>query len=61
LDATVSEVMDAPFPVVDGDQPLDSIVRLLNKANPAVLVRTNGGAVRGIVTRADVLQYMMAR
>jgi cystathionine beta-synthase len=61
LDATVSEVMDAPFPVVDGDQPLDSIVRLLNKANPAVLVRKNGGAVRGIVTRADVLQYMMAR
>ncbi len=60
LDATVSDVMDAPFPVVDGAQPLDSVVKLLEKANPAVLVRQNG-RIATIVTRSDVLHFMMAR
>jgi cystathionine beta-synthase len=60
LDATVSHVMDAPFPVVEDAQPLDSIVKLLSKANPAVLVRQDG-RVRGIITRSDVLQHVMAR
>jgi cystathionine beta-synthase len=60
LDATVSEVMDSPFPVVAGDQPIDSVVRLLSKSNPAVLVRENG-KVQGIVTRSDMLRFMMSR
>ena len=60
LDATVSDVMDAPFPVVDGGQQLDSVVKLLNKANPAVLVRQSG-RIGSIVTRSDVLHFMMAR
>ena len=60
LDSTVSEVMDSPFPMISGDQPVDSVVKLLSKSNPAVLVRTNG-TVRGIVTRSDMLHYMMSR
>jgi cystathionine beta-synthase len=60
LDATVSDVMDPPFPVVDGAQQLDSVVKLLNKANPAVLVRQSG-RIAAIVTRSDVLHFMMAR
>jgi cystathionine beta-synthase len=60
LDATVSEVMESPFPVVAGDQPVDSVVRLLSKSNPAVLVRENG-KVQGIVTRSDMLRFMMSR
>jgi len=60
LDATVSEVMDSPFPVISGDQPVDSVVKLLSKSNPAVLVRGNG-KVEGIVTRSDMLHYMMSR
>jgi cystathionine beta-synthase len=60
LDATVSEVMDAPFPVVDVAQPVDAVAKLLSKSNPAVLVRDNG-AVRGIVTRSDMLNFLMAR
>ena len=60
LDATVSEVMDSPFPVVAGDLPVDSVVKLLSKSNPAVLVRENG-EVRGIVTRSDMLRFMMSR
>ncbi|HET7622918.1 MAG TPA: cysteine synthase A [Gemmatimonadaceae bacterium] len=60
LDATVSDVMDAPFPVVDGAQQIDSVAKLLNKTNPAVLVRQNG-RIAAIVTRSDVLHFMMAR
>src|SRR4051812_149592 len=60
LDSTVSEVMDSPFPMISGDQPVDSVVKMLSKSNPAVLVRTNG-TIRGIVTRSDMLHYMMSR
>jgi len=60
LDATVSDVMDAPYPIVDAGQPVDSVVKLLSKSNPAVLVRS-GAQVEGIVTRSDVLHYLMAR
>jgi cystathionine beta-synthase len=60
LDATVSEIMDPPFPVVDLAQPVDNVAKLLSKSNPAVLVRSNGN-VQGIVTRSDMLNYLMAR
>ncbi len=60
LDATVSELMDPPFPTVDAQQPVDAIAKLLSKSNPAVLVRSNG-SVLGIVTRSDMLSYLMAR
>jgi cystathionine beta-synthase len=60
LDATVSEVMDAPYPIVDADQAVDNVAKLLSKTNPAVLVRTNG-SVKGIITRSDMLNYLMAR
>jgi predicted transcriptional regulator len=53
-------VMDAPFPVVDLSQPVDAVAKLLSKSNPAVLVRTNG-SVHGIVTRSDMLNFLMAR
>ncbi len=60
LDATVSEVMDSPYPIVDGTQVVDAVVTLLSKTNPAVLVREHGN-IAGIVTRSDVLAYLMAR
>ena len=60
LDATVSEVMDSPFPIIDRDQPIESVVKLLSKSNPAVLVRSDG-QIDGIVTRSDMLHYMMSR
>jgi cystathionine beta-synthase len=60
LDTTVSDIMDAPFPMVASDQPVDAIVKLLSKANPAVLVREHG-VVQGIVTRSDMLHFMMQR
>jgi cystathionine beta-synthase len=60
LDATVSELMDPPFPMVDAQQSVDAIAKLLSKSNPAVLVRSNGH-VLGIVTRSDMLSSLMAR
>jgi len=60
LDSTVSELMDPPFPMVDAQQSVDAIAKLLSKSNPAVLVRSNGH-VMGIVTRSDMLSYLMAR
>ncbi len=57
LDRPVSEVMGAPFPVVDANVPLDRLVSLLSKETPAALVRENGRLV-GIVNRYDVLRQV---
>jgi len=60
LDAVVGEVMDEAFPVVDAGQHVESVQKLLSKATPAVLVRRSG-AIEGIVTRSDMLAYLMSR
>ena len=60
LDKPVSDAMDQPFPVVDAGQTVDAIVKVLSKSNPAVLVRADG-AIHGIVTRGDMLHFLMAR
>jgi cystathionine beta-synthase len=60
LEMPVSEVMESPFPMVDADHAVDGIVKLLSKASPAVLVRDEG-KIRGIVTRSDMLHFVMAR
>jgi cystathionine beta-synthase len=60
LEATVREVMDAPFPSVRSDEVIESAVKLLSKATPAVLVEEHG-MVQGIVTRSDMLRFMMGR
>jgi cystathionine beta-synthase len=60
LDKSVGDVMDQPFPTVDSDQPVESVAKLLSKSNRAVLMRKDG-VVQGIVTRFDVLEYLMHR
>ena len=60
LDQTVSDVMDQPFPVVDSAQTVESVAKLLSKSNRAVLMKKDG-VVQGIVTRFDVLEYLMHR
>ncbi len=60
LDVTVSDVMDAPFPIVTPEQPVDAVAKLLSRTIPAVLVRSDG-RVTGIITRSDVLQFVMSR
>ncbi|MGB8506904.1 MAG: pyridoxal-phosphate dependent enzyme [Pyrinomonadaceae bacterium] len=53
LDAPASEVMDAPFPVVDVDAGSDEVTKRLRES-PAVLVEEYG-RITGIITRHDVL------
>jgi cystathionine beta-synthase len=60
LDAVVGEVMDEAFPVIDALQHVESVQKLLSKATPAVLV-AEGGTISGIVTRSDMLAYLMNR
>jgi cystathionine beta-synthase len=66
LEATVREVMDAPFPTVSSGETVESAVKLLSKTTPAVLVTDDGrgdehGSVAGIVTRSDMLRFLMGR
>ncbi|HEV2149156.1 MAG TPA: cysteine synthase A [Longimicrobiaceae bacterium] len=60
LDATVGEVMEEPFPTIAASQPVDGVSKMLSRQTPAVLVR-DGSRVAGIVTRSDVLQFLMSR
>lgn len=60
LERTVSDVMDSPFPIVDAVTAADAAVKMLGRNNPAVLVRDHG-TVQGILTRSDLLQFLMAR
>jgi cystathionine beta-synthase len=57
LDSPVTDVMGAPYPVVDSMLPLERLTALLTRESPAVLVR-QGGRLVGIVTRYDVLRHV---
>ncbi len=57
LDATVETVMDAPYPVLEGDVDADEVTTLLQRGNAACLVR-EGGELSGIVTRYDVVRML---
>jgi predicted transcriptional regulator len=57
LDKSVQEVMEAPYPVVDGEFPLDDFSELLSRETQAVLIRQSG-ELSGIVTRYDVLHQV---
>ena len=57
VERPVEEWMAEPLPVVGSDEPVDRVTRLMAARNPAVLVRHNG-AVVGILTRFDMLQFI---
>ncbi len=57
LDEPVTEIMEAPYPVVDAQLSLERFSELLSRETPAVLVRQRG-KLSGIVTRYDVLHHM---
>ncbi len=60
LDGVVGDVMDPPFPEVPSATAADSVAKLLSRNSPAVLVRGAEG-IEGIVTRSDLLHFLMAR
>jgi predicted transcriptional regulator len=53
LTATVGELMEASFPVIDVDASSSDVIRLLRR-HPAVLVE-EFGRITGIITRHDML------
>ncbi|HEX9705915.1 MAG TPA: pyridoxal-phosphate dependent enzyme [Gemmatimonadales bacterium] len=57
LDRPVADVMDAPFPVVDPDYPVERLGALLSRGTQAALVRREG-KIAGIVTRYDLLHQL---
>ncbi|MFM9105682.1 MAG: cystathionine beta-synthase [Chloroflexota bacterium] len=57
LAAKVSTIMEAPFPLVDSNEEVERVVPMLATGSPAVLVQ-RGGLLVGVVTRADVLEYV---
>jgi cystathionine beta-synthase len=57
LDRQVREVMEAPYPVVAPDLPMEKLSELLSRDTPAVLVQ-QGDDLAGIITRYDVLHHM---
>jgi cystathionine beta-synthase len=57
LERTAETMMSDPLPVVASDAPADQVARLLTSKSPAVLLRSNGALV-GILTRFDMLQFI---
>lgn len=54
---TIQEVIEAPYPIVTFDTPVDKISSLISKENGAVLAKDDSGNFH-IVTKYDVLQSL---
>ena len=57
LEASVSQVMGDPFPVVRAGDPMTAAIEPLSRRRPAVLVAENGG-ITGLLTRFDFLNFI---
>jgi cystathionine beta-synthase len=57
LQEPVSTVMDPPFALVEANEEVERIFPLLSAGSPAVLVHDDGD-LTGIVTRADLLDFI---
>ncbi len=58
IDAPVERLMEDPLPVVDSDAEFETVTKHLVSGQPAVIVR-RGGQPAGIVTRFDVVHYLI--
>ena len=57
LSAPISTIMDAPFSLVDAGEEVERVFPLLAAGSPAVLVQRDG-VLTGVVTRADLLDFV---
>lgn len=53
----VADVMQAPFPLVESDTPMEHVSALFNKENTAVLVKDLAGEVH-IITKFDIISSL---
>jgi cystathionine beta-synthase len=52
--AKVEQLMQKPFPIIDGNLALEEVSKLISKENNAVLVKDLGGSVH-IITKHDII------
>jgi len=57
MNARVSTVMDGPFNLVDANEEIERVIPILAANSPAVLVQRDGILI-GVITRADILDYV---
>jgi len=50
----IREVMQKSFPIIDASENIEMVSRLINKENPAVLVRELSGTIH-ILTKYDLI------
>ncbi|MGM0588786.1 MAG: cystathionine beta-synthase [Bacteroidota bacterium] len=55
--ASISSMMQNPFPVITGDMRIDQITKMLTKENPAVIIKKDDGSY-DILTRSDLIQAL---
>ncbi|MEW5937562.1 MAG: cystathionine beta-synthase [Candidatus Thermoplasmatota archaeon] len=56
----VEDAMGEGFPIVERGTDLRTILQLLERGNPAVLVETDG-KIEGIISRMDIIEYLAER
>jgi cystathionine beta-synthase len=59
LQADVAEVMGPPLPLVEADDPIESAFERLQTASAVVVAQR--GRTRGVITRADLLEFLAHR
>jgi cystathionine beta-synthase len=59
LQADVAEVMGPPLPLVETDDPIEAAFERLQTATAVVVTRS--GRTEGVLTRADLLEYLAHR
>ena len=60
LDRSVADVMDEPLPLIDSRDAVERAMAVLTGGSPAVIV-CEGPRPAGVLTRADVLDFLMAQ
>jgi cystathionine beta-synthase len=60
LDEEIAEAMEPPLPTIEVVESVDEVFADLSGGSPAVVVARAGAPV-GVITRADLLEYLAAR
>jgi cystathionine beta-synthase len=60
LNEDVAQAMEPPLPSIESAESIDQVFADLSGGSPAVLVASAGAPV-GVITRADLLEYLAAR
>ena len=54
---TVEEIMDSPFPIMEGHQPIEEVSKAINKENKAVMIKDANNGYH-IITMHDIIDAL---